>query len=109
MIGRMRRQEKMKVNSKKVTMSATTLATVVFFAGMVPVARAADYCITNGAQAAHGCGYPSMEMCEAAASGIGGSCAAAASSTNPNNALGYAPKQPGARSQAHFRKKPVSH
>ena len=49
-----------------------------------PAAKADDYCITNGAQAAHGCGYPTMEACRQAANGgIGGSCSQAGGAKKP--------------------------
>src|SRR5262249_2536214 len=83
------RETKMKSTSKMFAASAATLLTSVFFVMTAPAAHADDYCITNGAQAAHGCGYPTMETCRAAASGIGGTCAQAASSKNPNEALNY--------------------
>jgi hypothetical protein len=54
-------------------------------------ARADDYCITNGAQAAHGCGYPTMEACRAAAVGIGGMCSQSggSSTSSSSDALAY--------------------
>lgn len=77
----------MKLASKMSVAAAATLFTTVFFVMTGPAAYADDYCITNGAQTAHGCGYPSMEMCRAASAGIGGICSLAAGSvTNPNNA-----------------------
>ncbi len=78
----------MKLASKMSVAAAATLFTTVFFVMTGPAAYADDYCITNGAQTAHGCGYPSMEMCRAASAGIGGTCslAAGSSTANPNNA-----------------------
>jgi hypothetical protein len=73
--------------TSKLTVASAALFTSLFFVMSAPSAYAEDYCITNGAQVAHGCGYPSMEMCRAASAGIGGSCSLAAGSvTNPNNA-----------------------
>jgi hypothetical protein len=99
----------MKPTSKTFTASAATLFTFVFFVMTAPAVHADDYCITNGAQAAHGCGYPTMEACQAASAGIGGSCAAAPSSKNPSDALAYQPKQPRARSALRPRKEPTRH
>jgi Protein of unknown function (DUF3551) len=68
------KQEKrnmIKPASKNFIASAAALFTLALFVTTAPTARADDYCITNGAHAAHGCGYPSMEMCQAASSGIG--------------------------------------
>jgi len=74
--------------TSKLTVASAALFTSLFFVMSTPSAYAEDYCITNGAQTAHGCGYPSMEMCRAASAGIGGSCslAAGSSTANPNNA-----------------------
>ena len=60
--------------SKTIAASAATLFASAFFVLSAPAAKADDYCITNGAQAAHGCGYPTMEACRQAAGGIGGTC-----------------------------------
>ncbi len=78
--------------SKTFAASAATLFALALFSMTAPAARADDYCITNGAQAAHGCGYPNMEACRAASAGIGGSCSLASSSKNPNEALAFQPK-----------------
>jgi hypothetical protein len=87
----------MKLTSKTFAAAAATASTLVFFVMTAPSAHAEDYCITNGAQAAHGCGYPSMETCKAAAAGIGGTCSASASSKSSSDALNYQPKQPSAK------------
>lgn len=58
-----------------------------------PAAKADDFCITNGAQAAHGCGYPTMEACRQAAGGIGGMCSQSGGSKTSNDALAFQPKQ----------------
>src|SRR5882672_5870745 len=97
----------MKPTSKKFTASAATLFTFALLVMTAPAARADDYCITNGAQAAHGCGYPTMEACRAASSGIGGSCSFAASSRNPSDALAYQPKQPHSGSKLRSRNQPA--
>jgi hypothetical protein len=103
------KEEKMKPTSKTFTASAATLFAFAFFVMTAPTARAEDYCITNGAQTAHGCGYPSMETCRAASAGIGGTCAAALSSKNPGDALGYQPKQPHSRSELRLKREPTGH
>ncbi len=100
-------QSKMTTTSIKLTTAAAAI-TSLFFVMSAPAAYADDYCITGGAQAGHGCGYPSMETCRAAAAGISGSCslAAGSSTTSPNNANAMAqsrkhPKAPVAnRNQA---------
>ena len=78
----------MKPTSMKLATASAALFTSLFFVMSAPSAYADDYCITNGAQSAHGCGYPSMETCRAASAGIGGTCslAAGSSTSSPNNA-----------------------
>jgi hypothetical protein len=97
----------MKPTSKTFTASAASLFTFAFFVMTAPAVQAADYCITSGAQTAHGCGYPTMEACQAASAGIGGICSAGASAKNPSDALGQA-KQPGSPSQPRLRKQPAA-
>jgi hypothetical protein len=77
----------MTTTSIKLTTAAAAI-TSLFFVMSAPAAYADDFCITNGAQSAHGCGYPNMEACRAASAGIGGTCsqAAGSSTTSPNNA-----------------------
>jgi len=103
------KEEKMKPTSKKFIASAATLFTFAFFVMTAPTAQADDYCITNGAQAAHGCGYQTMEACRAASSGIGGSCALNPSAKKPSDALGYQQKQPNSRIELRARKQPTGH
>ncbi|MBR0818103.1 DUF3551 domain-containing protein [Bradyrhizobium liaoningense] len=79
--------------SKTFVASAATLFASAFLMITAPSAKADDYCITNGAQAAHGCGYPTMEACRAAAGGIGGTCSQAAGAKTSNDALAFQPKQ----------------
>jgi hypothetical protein len=107
--GLQKRKDKMKLASKKVSASVATLFTFVFFVMTASTAHAEDYCITNGSQAAHGCGYPTLETCQAASSGIGGICAAAPSSRNPGDALAYQPKQSHSRRELHLGKEPTRH
>lgn len=97
----------MKSTSKTFTASFATLFTSAFFMMTAPAAHADDYCITNGAQAAHGCGYPSMETCRAASAGIGGICEE--HSPTPSNAFASQPKQPHGRSVRRLRREPIGH
>jgi hypothetical protein len=101
-----KKEEKMKPTWKTFAASAATALTFACFLVTAPSAHADDYCITNGAQTAHGCGYPTMEACRAASAGIGGSCSQAASSTIPNNAMAYQPKHTHVR-RKHHRREPV--
>jgi hypothetical protein len=79
--------------SKTFVASAATLFASAFLVLSAPAAKADDFCITNGAQAAHGCGYPTMEACRAASAGMGGSCSQAAGAKTTNDALAFQPKQ----------------
>lgn len=79
--------------------AAAALFTLLVVAA--PAARADDYCITSGAQAAHGCGYPTMEMCRAASAGI---CTLSSSSKSASDAMAYQPAQP----QSRGKRKPAT-
>jgi len=78
--------------SKTFVASAATLFASAFLMIGAPAAQAEEYCITNGAQAAHGCGYQTMEACRQAAGGIGGMCSQSGGAKT-NDALAYQPKQ----------------
>ncbi|BBO06137.1 MULTISPECIES: DUF3551 domain-containing protein [Bradyrhizobium] len=84
--------------SKTFAVSAATLFASAFLVLTAPTAKAEDYCITNGAQAAHGCGYPTMEACRAAAGGIGGTCAQSGAKS-ATDSLAYQPKHSQSRSK----------
>lgn len=79
--------------SKTFVASAATLFASAFLMMTAPAAQAEEYCIANGAQAAHGCGYPTMEACRAASAGIGGSCSQSGGAKTPNDAFAQQPKQ----------------
>jgi hypothetical protein len=85
--------------SKTFVASAATLFASAFLVMTAPAARADDFCITNGAQAAHGCGYPTMEACRSAAAGIGGMCAQSGGAKSTNDALAFQPKQTKSRTK----------
>ena len=98
----------MKLTVGKISVSAAALLAFTFVAAATSGARADDFCIVNGAQTAHGCGYSSMEECRAAAAGIGGMCSQSASSQSepskdPSDALAYH------RKFAHHRKLAYHH
>ena len=86
------KESKMRPTSKKITATAATLFTFAAIAMAAPAANAEDYCIVNGAQAAHGCGFPTMEQCRAASAGIGGMCSQAPAARSSNDALAYQPR-----------------
>src|SRR3569833_2684436 len=77
--------------SKTFAVSAATLFASAFLVLTAPTAKAEDYCITNGAQAAHGCGYPTMEACRAAAGGIGGSSSQSGGAQTSTDAQAFQP------------------
>ena len=85
--------------SKTFVASAATLFASAFLVMTAPAAQAEDFCITNGAQAAHGCGYPTMEACRAAAGGIGGTCAQSGGAKTSNDAFAQQPKQTRSRTK----------
>jgi len=83
----------MQPTSKTFTASAASLFAFAFFAMAAPAVHADEYCITNGAQTAHGCGYPNMEACRAASAGIGGTCTLASSSKSASDSMASQSKQ----------------
>ena len=85
--------------SKTFVASAATLFASAFLVLSAPAAKADDFCITNGAQAAHGCGYPTMEACRAASAGMGGSCSQSGGAKTTNDALAFQPKQTQSRTK----------
>ena len=78
---------------KKLAGPAATMLALAMLATTAPAAHAANYCIKDGAQAAHGCGYPNMERCRAASSGIGGICSRAPVATSSGAALAHRAQQ----------------
>lgn len=104
------RTKKMKRNSTTFAASAAALFTFALVAVTAPSARADDYCITNGAQAAHGCGYPTMEACQAASAGIGGMCSPGSSSkSQSSNAFAFEPRQTHSHGALHRGKRRIGH
>ena len=89
----------MTATSKTFAASAAAMVSFALTLTTAPAVRADDFCITNGAQAAHGCGYPTMETCRAASAGIGGSCTQSGSSKSASDAVAYQPKQPRSRTK----------
>lgn len=84
--------------------AAALVAAITFGAMMAPEARAGEFCRTDVTGHMTGCGFDTMEQCQAASSGVGGDCfrdpnkndsANANVSGNANdsrNAYGYQPK-----------------
>lgn len=80
----------MRLTSKMMIASAAALCSFAAIAIATPAAQAGEYCVTN-TSGMRGCGYSSMEQCQAAVSGLSGTCA-----RDPfygNNAMAYQPKQ----------------
>lgn len=77
--------------SKLMTASAAALCTAVFvFAA--PAAQAGEYCSTNSS-GMRGCGFVSLEQCQAAMSGLMGTCARDPYYKDPKDALALQSKQ----------------
>jgi Protein of unknown function (DUF3551) len=81
------------------TAPAAALTVMAFVGLAAPAAQAGEFCMTDSS-AMRGCGYATMEQCQASASGKNGSCArdpffdtaSATSKASPRNALAYSPK-----------------
>jgi len=101
-----RKKTEMTLTSKKVAATAATLFTFALFVMTASTAQADDYCITNGAQTAHGCGYPTMETCRAASAGIGGTCSLASSSKDSSDSMAQS-KQSQSGRELRSRKQPA--
>jgi hypothetical protein len=73
--------------------------TVMAFVGLAaPAAQAGEFCMTDSS-GMRGCGYATLDQCQASASGKNGSCGrdpffdtASATGQAPRNALAYSPK-----------------
>src|SRR5664279_301978 len=99
----------MKQVLKLTTAPAAALAVLAFAAMTAPAAAASpksasqvDYCRTDVTAGTLGCGYASLEQCQAMSSGRGGSCSPNPFSANASsNAYAYQPKtmNPKARSK----------
>ena len=94
----------------KITAAPATALFAMAFVAMVTPASAGEYCATNSS-GMRGCGYTSLEQCQAATAGVYGNCyrdpflaaSATSTSTNTNNAYASGPKHPRSKSV----KKPV--
>jgi hypothetical protein len=102
----LKRKEKMKPISKMMTASAAVLSTVAFVAMATPAAQAGEFCSVN-TSGMRGCGYSSLEQCQASTSGVGGTCMRDPYYNNASTALAYQPKQPRSRTVVHPAKQAV--
>ena len=63
----------MKSISKTIIASAAALCTFAVVGAATPAAYAGEFCSTN-TSGMRGCGYTTMEQCQASTAGVGGSC-----------------------------------
>ena len=96
----------MKPISKMMTASAAGLSTLVLVTMAAPAAHAGEYCSTN-TSGMRGCGFASLEQCQASISGISATCARDPFYKPESNAMAYHPKQAHPRSTRHAAKQPV--
>jgi hypothetical protein len=90
-----------------ITAPAAALTVMAFVGMAAPAAQAGEFCMTDSS-GMRGCGYATMEQCQATASGKNGSCnrdpyfdtASAVTKTSSRNALAYSPK-PAHRHRLH--------
>jgi hypothetical protein len=86
---------------------AAMFCALAFFTTTTPAAAASsiDYCRTDVTSGMRGCGYSSLEQCQAMSSGRGGSCYENPfpSGGSSNSAYAYQPKHPHSKRS----KKPV--
>jgi hypothetical protein len=86
-------KNKMKQFIKLIAAPATALFAMAFVAMATP-ALAGEFC-RQDTSGMLGCGFSSLEQCQASSSGRGGSCYRDPFLPNPSNALAYQPKQSG--------------
>jgi uncharacterized membrane protein len=91
-------REKMKTIAKMITASAAALSTLAFVTIAAPAAHAGEFCSVN-TSGMRGCGFSTLEQCQATVSGIGsGPCIRDPFYKN-TNALAYQPKHGRARGE----------
>jgi hypothetical protein len=95
-------RKKMKPVTKMISASAAALCTLAFVAIAAPAAHAGEYCRTD-TSGMRGCGFSSLEQCQASASGVGGTCARDPFYDYTKSALAYKPKQTSSRSESAVR------
>lgn len=93
----------MKQSMRTMTVAATALVAIASFALTIQSASAEDICRTDVTSGVRGCGFASLEQCQAMSSGRGGTCAPnpfpAQASTSSAYAFHPAPKH--LKSTAH--------
>jgi uncharacterized membrane protein len=88
----------MKEFLKATTAPAAALLAAVAFAAMTAPASAAEFCRQDVSGHMTGCGFTSMEQCQAASAGIGGDCFRDPYLNDSKNAYAYRPESPRSRS-----------
>jgi Protein of unknown function (DUF3551) len=74
--------------------AAALLAAIAFGAMTAPDANAAEFCRRDVTGHMSGCGFDSMEQCQAASAGIGGDCFRDPSLGDSKDAYAYHPESP---------------
>jgi hypothetical protein len=74
--------------------AAALLAAIAFAAITTPDASAAEFCRRDVTGHMTGCGFTSMEQCQAASAGIGGDCFRDPNLNDSKNAYAYHPESP---------------
>jgi hypothetical protein len=107
-------ESKMKEFLKAVTAPAAALVVAIALGAMIaPEASAGEFCRRDVTGHMTGCGYDSMDQCQAASSGLGGDCFRDPSlgdsknvgntknAGDSSNALAYHPKSSRSRNSSH--------
>ena len=93
--------------------AAALLAAIAFGAMTTPDAGAAEFCRQDVTGHMTGCGFTSMEQCQAASAGIGGDCFRdpnlndSKNASDSKNAYAYHPESPRSKSGSHGSGKPA--
>jgi hypothetical protein len=88
--------------------AAALFAALAFGAVTAPDASAAEFCRQDVSGHMTGCGFTSMEQCQAASAGIGGDCFRDPNLGDSKNAYAYHPESPGSRNGSHRAEKPTN-
>lgn len=86
----------MKSVLKLIAAASTAVAVVAFVAPAARAAQAEEFCAYNSV--VKGCGFTTLEQCNASVAGAGGTCGRNPNYKGPDNSLAYKPKP--ARSRA---------
>jgi uncharacterized membrane protein len=91
----------MKEFLKAATAPAAALLAAIAFAAMTTPASAAEFCRQDVTGHMTGCGFTTMEQCQAASAGIGGDCFRDPNLSDSKNAYAYHPEQPRSKRGSH--------